>query len=216
MNSQKGSAVIIIIFITLFILVGAGGYFLGSKNIQLDSQVGQNGVKTTNEVSVNTNPESSSVEIENEFWQEFSNGETFSFRYPVDNNTSVSVINGKDSGWPISPLEQTFITGVSVVKGDYGEVRIGHSDTDPTVCLNSVCHEGGLESISKIETATISGILSKKVTGTAYPGGGVLPPGELPPITVYVIPYKENFFIISGSPEGFLNHIKNSFKVSGN
>jgi hypothetical protein len=219
--NQQGSVVLFSIVVIMLVLALGGGYLVARNNGLFSPP---KAIENKAVVQPSASPrivESKDVPFENEYYQEFTSGHTFSFKYPVEKDMSLGVINGRDSGWPISPLEQTFIIGVNVNNSPYSNeqrnIQIGYTDIDPTKCLNSVCPEGGLESILKIESATVSGILSKKVEGTAHGGGGVLPlNGYVPLITLYVVPYKEHFFIISASPQDLLERVKNSFTVSGN
>lgn len=203
---------LVIVFIFATSLSGIVGYFFGQEKDKSSNQTEQKTVGNT----IQSSPTPQIIDsredkiTEGEFSQEFINGHTYRFNYLIDKDTQLFVFNGKDSGWPISQLEQTFITGVS-----FNGVDVGYSDIDPSVCYQTSC-KGALESIIKTEQVTMSGILSKKVEVTAYGGGGVLPLGGPPQATIYIIPYLNKFFILSGYPGDQLEKVKISFNVAKN
>jgi len=61
----------------------------------------------------------------------------------------------------------------------------------------------------------VDGILSKRIEGTAYGGGGVRAPGGPGQIVAYIIPYNNSYFIISGWSKDLVERIKTSFYIDG-
>lgn len=183
----------LLLFIALItISTGIGGYLLG-KNNNVPAKVSELSKNVPAQIITQESKPTQPPTLNDKwgtFSQEFIRGYEYKIKYPLNGKSDPSILNGKDSGWPISQLEQQFSVLVQ-----FGDNYLGLADQDPTDCYKTTC-KGTLETITKSEVATVSGILSKRVEGTAYGGGGVLPLGGPPKIVLYVIPYLKKFFIL--------------------
>lgn len=199
-----------------------GGYFIGkidntktiSKNINtivsvIPTQVSTNKLPT----QIIPNP-TSKVEGGNwgTFSQEYINNYTFGVTYPLDKKHEPFIFNSKNSGWPISVIEQLFIDNIS-----FGDYRIGISDIDPTTCYTSLCMDT-IDSISKEEGVVISNIPSRKITAIiSQKGGGIILPEKQTDSILYIIPYQNKYFILfSFYPDSGFEKFASSFKVRHN
>ncbi len=188
-----------IILVILFILsVGIGSYILGQKNQPIPKLIPDSSPAIQNSQSGNIIPSPQPIEKWLNVQYEFSQGYAFNVDYPP--NAQIWIFDGKNSGLPISPMNQLFSKAISfspptdIDSKDSYQIVIGLSDVDPSECYQSKC-EGVLEKITKNETTSISEVLAKRIESTAPNSGGVLL-SPLPQVKLYVIPHLNKFLIL--------------------
>lgn len=209
-NNPNLLKIIVIGFSVLVVCIvtGIGGYILGIKKEQQYIKPLQSTPTPTIPIHLSI---STTQQLEKETWgtfsQEFIEGYQYQVKYPLNKNSYPVMINGKDSGWPISQLDQYFSTII-----EFGDNTLGITDIDPTTCYKTTCL-GIFETINSIQTASISGILSKKIQGTAYGGGGVRLLPEAPPIELYIVPFQNKYFVLYGNGGVEFDQFVSSFEI---
>lgn len=192
--------------VSFCIAVGIGGYTLGTRG----NEQTKIAVKSAVKPSPTYLPTPPIQQAKNDNWgkfsQEFMNGYQYQVKYPLNKDAYPSMINGKDSGWPISQLDQQALT---VIEFGYNTLNI--ADIDPTTCYKTTC-SGAFETIDSTQTVSVNGILSKKIQGTAYQGGGALPL-KAPTIEAYIIPFQKKYFILYGHGGNEFEQFVSSFEV---
>ncbi|SRR5258708_1966279 len=214
-SANPSKTFLILIAIILLGAVGFGGYLFGVKNTQQSSSQLQYAITSTPRV-IKSSPTSlvTSSTQWSEMQYEFTRGYAFDIKYPSDAQTWV--YDGTNSALPISPFKQIFTKAIEFsspssinIKNSYN-VEVGYSLVDPTLCYQTTCKDA-IATITNTQTASISGVLAKKVDGTATNGGGTfITPTSA--IEFYVIPYSKNFIILSGAGDIFVKMLA-SFKL---
>ncbi len=150
------------------------------------------------------------------FQQQFDRALAYDLQYPL--NYNVWVFNGKDVRLPVSPLDLLLshavgFTETSLEKSN-NNITIGVSDVDPSLCYTTTCQHA-IEKITRSSTASISGILAKRIEGTANPGGGIIMPGPTPSIILYVFPTNGRYILLYslGDNTNVLDKMASSLKV---
>jgi len=208
----KSNHLIIIVFSILGIIFLVSIIFLFFQNQQLEKKLVSQQVSPTIQIPSPT----PSLIVKNDNWgnfsQEFMNGYTFEVLYPLDKEHTPFIFNSKDSGWPISALEQLFTTNIA-----FGDYHLGISDTDPTSCYKDLC-KSAIDEITKNDEVLLNNISSRKIKAIINSkGGGVILPGKPSESILYIIPYQNKFIVLySFYPDSGFEEFVSSFKVQHN
>lgn len=225
-SSSKTKWAIIALVSIFLVLVSIGGAFYLGRNIRV-GLVNKNGNGFTrnsqnNITSVSLTPKysptvspiqpSASSNQWSQIQYEFMQGYAFDIKYPSDAETLV--FNGTQSGLPVDPIEQIFSKAIEFSSPPFNSkdnysIAVGVSDIDPSLCYQTSCQHT-LTTIMKNETASVSGILSKKLEATIE--NGMLSPTK---VSLYIIPYLDKFIILYSKMNDtkIFNEMVSSFKL---